>query len=101
MGKGIPARRLECPVREPEARREPAVGLGRRLLEVLIDWARRGGIVRKINLLVRTDNDRAIALYESLGFTVEGRKRRDMLMDGDFHDAFFMGLFIDPPDPAQ
>jgi RimJ/RimL family protein N-acetyltransferase len=74
------------------------IGLGRRMLAMLIDWTREGGIVRKINLLVRCDNDRAIALYESLGFEVEGRKRRDMQIDGVFHDAFLMGLAVDPGD---
>ena len=77
------------------------VGLGRRLMELLIDWAQRGAIVRKINLLVRPDNRRAIALYESLGFAVEGRKRRDMIVDGEFHDAFLMGLLVDPTDSAH
>ena len=24
-----------------------------------------------------------------------------MLMDGDFHDAFFMGLLVDPTDSSQ
>jgi RimJ/RimL family protein N-acetyltransferase len=75
------------------------VGLGRRLLELLIDWATRGGVVRKINLLVRTDNARAIALYESLGFSVEGTKRRDTAIDGAFHDSLMMGLLIDPREP--
>jgi RimJ/RimL family protein N-acetyltransferase len=72
------------------------VGLGRRLLALLVDWARSGAIVRKIDLLVRVDNARAIALYESFGFVVEGRKRRDMLIDGEFYDALLMGLPIDP-----
>ncbi len=72
------------------------IGLGRRLLELLIDWATKGGVIRKINLLVRTDNHRAVRLYESLGFTVEGRKRRDVCIDGDFHDALLMGLLVDP-----
>jgi RimJ/RimL family protein N-acetyltransferase len=77
------------------------VGLGRRLLEMLIAWAHDGGIVRKINLLVRTDNARAIALYESLGFEVEGRIRRDMIVDGEFHDALLMGRLIDPELPER
>ena len=72
------------------------VGLGRRLLELLIAWARTSGVVRKINLLVRTDNARAMALYESLGFEIEGRHRRDMMVDGEFHDAYFMGLLVNP-----
>ena len=77
------------------------VGLGRRLLELLLEWARAGGIVRKINLLVRTDNARAIALYTDLGFTIEGTKRRDMLIEGTFHDALLMGLIIDPLEASR
>ena len=78
------------------ARSCQGVGLGRRLLELLIEWARAGTIVRKINLVVSVDNERAIALYESLGFEAEGRRRRDMLVNGVFHDALLMGLLIDP-----
>ena len=77
------------------ARACQGVGLGRRLMELLIAWARTSGVVRKINLLVRTDNARAMALYESLGFEIEGRHRRDMIVDGEFHDAYFMGLLVD------
>jgi len=80
------------------ARKCQGIGLGRRLIEVLIDWARTGAIVRKINLVVLTSNVRAIALYESLGFEPEGRSRRDLLVDGEFHDAFVMGLLVDPID---
>jgi RimJ/RimL family protein N-acetyltransferase len=72
------------------------LGLGRRLLEHLLGWAERGGVVRKINLRVRVDNARAIALYESLGFAVEGRATRDTLIDGVFHDTLVMGRAIDP-----
>ena len=76
------------------------VGLGRRLLELLLQWAQAGGIVRKINLVVRADNARAIALYADLGFTIEGTKRRDMLIDGTFHDALLMGIAVDPVETA-
>jgi RimJ/RimL family protein N-acetyltransferase len=73
-------------------------GVGRALLECLIDWAEGTGIIRKLDLRVRADNVRAIRLYESLGWTVEGRITRDMLMpDGTFHDALYMGRFVDPP----
>lgn len=77
------------------------IGLGRRLMALLLDWAAAGGIIRKINLLVRPDNHRAIALYESLGFEIEGRKRRDLLLDGVFHDALLMGLLVDPADAVD
>jgi len=83
------------------ARACQGIGLGRRMLEMLIDWARRGAIVRKINLVVRPDNRPAIALYESLGFAVEGRKRRGMLVEGEFTDALLMGLLVDPGDATH
>lgn len=71
-------------------------GLGRRLIELLLAWAEQGGVVRKINLRVRVDNRRAIALYESLGFATEGRLTRDTLIDGQFHDVLLMGRAVDP-----
>jgi RimJ/RimL family protein N-acetyltransferase len=72
------------------------LGLGRQLMQLLIDWALAGGVVRKINLIVRCDNARAIALYESVGFSIEGRIRRELVVDGEFHDSFMMGRLIDP-----
>jgi RimJ/RimL family protein N-acetyltransferase len=75
-------------------------GVGQALIEALVHWARAGGIVRKLNLRVRADNERAIRLYERLGFTIEGRLARD-LADGErFFDSIAMGLAIDPPDRA-
>ena len=72
------------------------LGLGRRMLEMLIDWAARGGVIRKINLGVAPSNTRAIALYESLGFVVEGRMTRSVAVNGVLDDTLLMGLAIDP-----
>lgn len=72
-------------------------GTGRALVAALIEWAKAGGVVRKLDLRVRTDNARAIALYEQLGFVREGKRTRDILVDGVFHDALLMGLAIDGP----
>lgn len=71
-------------------------GTGRALVEALIAWAEASGVIRKLDLRVRTDNARAIALYERLGFVREGIRTRDMLVDGVFHDALLMGRPIDP-----
>lgn len=79
------------------ARAGQGFGIGRKLIELLIDWAERGGVVRKINLLVRSDNTRAIALYESFGFVIEGRIRREIIVGGEFFDSFIMGRVVDPP----
>jgi RimJ/RimL family protein N-acetyltransferase len=71
-------------------------GLGRALLECLIAWAERGGVVRKINLKVRADNVPAIRLYERMGWVHEGRTTRDTLIDGQFSDCLLMGRKVDP-----
>lgn len=57
-------------------------GIGGLLLDALIDWGRRSAIVTKINLRVRTDNERAIHLYESRGFGCEGTISRDFVVEG-------------------
>ncbi len=71
------------------------LGIGRALIEYLIDWAEEAGIVRKINLRVRTDNENAIKLYKSLGFEMEGRLSRDFMIDNEFFDTYQMGLKLD------
>ncbi len=70
-------------------------GIGRQLMEMLIDWTSRNAIVRKLNLLVRTDNTRAIALYLKLGFEVEGTLRRTVYCNGHYYDDYAMGLWVE------
>ena len=71
-------------------------GLGRALVEYMLAWAERSGVVRKINLKVRVDNIAAIRLYERMGWVHEGRTTRDTLIDGTFSDCLLMGREIDP-----
>ena len=71
------------------------LGLGRALMESIIDWARENSVIR-LDLNVRCDNDRAIRLYESLGFVREGvRERFIRLDDGRFIDDAVMVRFFD------
>jgi RimJ/RimL family protein N-acetyltransferase len=67
-------------------------GIGSLLLDALIEWAEAGGAVTKINLRVRSDNVRAIALYERKGFEREGLLRRGMRVDDVYYDLLAMGL---------
>lgn len=53
------------------------LGLGRAVMQRLIDWAVSGpgkGVTR-LDLNVFADNTKAIALYRSLGFVIEGERR--------------------------
>ena len=70
---------------------EPLRGqnIGSALMTATIEAAWRNGLTR-IELTVRTDNTRALRLYEKLGFTVEGCLRRDMLIDGEYVDTLLM-----------
>lgn len=63
--------------------------LGRRLLEGLVEWASAEGVDR-LELRVRKDNTRAIALYEAMGFEVEGTMRDAFRIGARSYDELFM-----------
>jgi RimJ/RimL family protein N-acetyltransferase len=68
------------------------LGIGSLMLDTLIAWAQDTRIVKKINLRVRTDNQRAVRLYERKGFVIEGTIRKEILLDGSYFDHHWMGL---------
>ncbi|MDR2092248.1 MAG: ribosomal protein S18-alanine N-acetyltransferase [Azoarcus sp.] len=68
---------------------EQGRGLGRRLLEFLMDEARRGGGIRFF-LEVRPSNTRALALYQRSGFVEIGRRAGYYPSPGGREDAIVM-----------
>ena len=71
-------------------------GIGRTLLGGLHLWARSNSGCKKIELLVRASNERAVHLYGSMGYVEEGRLRgRVRDLDGRLHDDLAMALFPD------
>ena len=68
--------------------------IGSWLMQAFIQWAKDSNIIKKINLIVRKDNKKAISLYKKFGFTVEGTITREFYINNRFYDAFFMGLKI-------
>ncbi len=70
-------------------------GIGTEILNYIIDWAQNTGIIRKINLRVRTDNHPAIHLYKKLGFVQCGIMTRDIKIEDNFYDSILMGYDID------
>ena len=69
-------------------------GIGRAMLEHLLDWARRDARVGKVELNVRAGNLRARRLYHRCGFVEEARfARRVRRTDGVYEDDIGMAWF--------
>ena len=76
----------------PEARGR---GGGRALLEAIVAHARSAG-AHKLELEVWPENGRAVALYASAGFEVEGLRREHYRRrDGSLRSALVMALLLD------
>ncbi len=66
-------------------------GVGRALMNACLDFADHWANYARVELTVHADNTRAIKLYESLGFQLEGRLRDFSFREGGYVDALFMG----------
>jgi RimJ/RimL family protein N-acetyltransferase len=62
------------------------------MLDTLIAWERNIRIVKKIDLHVRTDNQRSILLYEHKGFVNEGTIRKEIFLGSRYFDHHWMGI---------
>jgi ribosomal protein S18 acetylase RimI-like enzyme len=72
-------------------------GIGSALMNALRDWARSAPAVEKVELMVRSTNDRARRLYEKFGFVEEGRfRKRIRLPDRTYIDDVAMAWFPKP-----
>ncbi len=69
-------------------------GLGTRLLATTLEAAAARGLTR-VELVTRTDNAPAVALYRRFGFATEGVLHRYMLVDGSGYDAYMMAKLAD------
>jgi ribosomal protein S18 acetylase RimI-like enzyme len=76
-------------------------GVGRMLLDACLAWSREQG-AHKVSLEVWPHNARAIRLYRSMGFEIEGRKRRQYRRrNGALWDALLMGRVLDDSSPGS
>lgn len=69
-------------------------GIGSRLLEAVIDFAKNTVHAEIISLEVRSDNVRAIALYEKYGFEKIGHFKGFFKIDGKYVDFDLMNLYL-------
>ncbi|MDN4070343.1 GNAT family N-acetyltransferase [Paenibacillus vini] len=72
-------------------------GIGKALLQALIDWAEKHRQIEKITLEVFANNSKAIELYRKMGFVQESQMRKQIkLQDGKYVDVIGMGLLLNP-----
>ncbi len=69
-------------------------GIGRALIEQALSLAKSRHLTR-IELSVREDNEKALALYQKMGFYVEGKHINSLLIDGDYKNQYSMALLLD------
>ena len=69
------------------------VGLGRAMIERLFEWMRDRQF-RKACLQVFSTNTRAIALYKKLGFEIEGVRKSQYRIRGQWVDDIMMGKWL-------
>jgi len=65
-------------------------GIGKAMMQAVIDLADKWLNLARIELTVFTDNEPAIALYRKFGFEIEGALRKFAFRDGEFVDAYAM-----------
>lgn len=67
-------------------------GIGKQLMEKLIEWAKNSSTIEKIELKVRASNTRAISLYKKMGFREEGRLKKRVKVKDRYFDDLIMAL---------
>ena len=70
-------------------------GLGTRITQAVVSWAFLELNLHKVSLHVLTNNERAVRIYESLGFRTEGILRDEQFREGQFLDLMLMAVFED------
>lgn len=70
------------------------IGLGQKMMQQAIIYAKSNGITKKINLVTRSDNKNAIYVYQKLGFFIEGELKKETFENNTFYDSTVMGFFL-------
>jgi len=68
-------------------------GIGTALLKKVIDLADNWLMLVRLELTAFVENDRAVKLYQSLGFQIEGIKRYAAIRNGKYADEYLMARY--------
>jgi len=67
-------------------------GIGREGMNLMLNIGFNQLRLHRIYLTTRAINQRAISLYQKIGFSIEGRLREHAFVDGQHHDTIIMGI---------
>lgn len=70
-------------------------GIGTKMLMELIKRGKEEAHMTVIQLTVNSDNKRAIALYEKLGFEKIGLYKKYSRINGKYRDSYLMNLYLE------
>jgi RimJ/RimL family protein N-acetyltransferase len=57
-----------------------------------VDWAFKFANVHKVEISTSSYNERALHLYQKLGFRLEGRKREVIYVNRKYYDLVELGM---------
>ncbi len=69
------------------------IGYGKNLLKYIEGWAIEND-VKRLELTVRNDNERAVNLYKKFGFDIEGIKLKSLKINDKYFDEFYMSKIL-------
>lgn len=72
-------------------------GIGKALMTKILDLADNWLMLVRVELGVFVDNTRAINLYKSMGFEIEGTRRYAAIRNGEFVDEYIMARYRNLP----
>jgi len=71
-------------------------GIGKKLMESILDLSDNWLMLIRVELGVIADNERAIELYKSFGFEIEGKKKYAIIRNGKYVDECVMARYNIP-----
>lgn len=70
------------------------VGVGGHMMNHILNYCRMTKEILNVNLEVREDNEKAIKLYEKLGFKQVGKLTKKIKVDGKFYDELIYEIAV-------
>ena len=64
-------------------------------MRLMVDYGFKALNLHRIGLDVFSYNERAVHVYEKMGFKREGLQRDSLFYDGEFHDTILMAILED------